>query len=78
MYSPNYEPIAFSDADRYETWYGAMHDEIYALCSNDTWSLVSFHLSMNVVDSQRVYKIKHLMDGRVERYKVRLVASGFT
>jgi len=28
MSSLTSEPIAFSDADRYEAWYGAMHDEI--------------------------------------------------
>jgi hypothetical protein len=51
MSSPNYEPIAFSDADRYEAWYGAMRDEIQVLRSNDTWSLDSLHPSMNVIGS---------------------------
>jgi len=36
MSSPNYELIAFSDADRYGVWHGAMRDEIQALRSNDT------------------------------------------
>jgi hypothetical protein len=33
---------------------------------------------MNVVDSRWVYRIKHRVDGSIERYKVRLVARGFT
>jgi len=78
MSSPNYEPIAFSDADRYEAWLGAMHNEIQALRSNDTWSLVPFHSSMNIVGSRWVYRIKRHMNSSVERYKVRLVARGFT
>jgi hypothetical protein len=28
MSSPNYEPIVFSNADRYEAWHCAMRDEI--------------------------------------------------
>jgi len=55
-----------------------MHNEIQALRSNDTWSLVPFHPSMNIVGSRWVYRIKHHMNSSVERYKVRLVARGFT
>jgi hypothetical protein len=55
-----------------------MCDEIAALRSNRTWSLVLFHSSMNVVGSRWVYRIKHRVDGSIERYKVRLVARGFT
>jgi hypothetical protein len=55
---PNYESIAFSDADKYEVWHDAMRDEIQVLRSNDTSSLVSFHPLMNVVDRRWAYKIK--------------------
>jgi len=78
MSSPTSEPIAFSDANRYKAWHGAMHDEIQALRSNNTWSLVPFHPSMNVVGSRWVYKIKHCVNGSIKRYKARLVARGFT
>jgi hypothetical protein len=53
-------------------------DEIATLCSNRTWSLVPFHSSMNVVGSRWVYRIKHHVNGSIERYKARLVARGFT
>jgi hypothetical protein len=78
MSSPNYKPILFSDVDRYEGWHGAMQDEIQTLRSNYTWSLVPFHLSMNVVGSDWVYTIKRYVDGSFERYKTQLVAKGFT
>jgi hypothetical protein len=55
-----------------------MRDEIQALRSNNTWSLVPFHPSMNVVGSRWVYKIKRHVDGSIERYKAHLVARGFT
>jgi hypothetical protein len=55
-----------------------MHEEIQAVHANITWTLVSCHPSMNVVGSQWVYKIKRRCNGSIERYKVCLVARGFT
>jgi histone deacetylase 1/2 len=78
LHSPFFEPFAFFDADRYAIWHNAMCDEIAALRSNRTWSLVPFHSSMNVVGSRWVYRIKRRVDGSIERYKARLVAKGFT
>jgi len=76
--SPAYQPLTFSDADGYGEWHGVVRDEIQALRSNNTWSLVHFHPSMNVIGYQWVYKIKHHVDGIVERYKACLVVRGFT
>jgi hypothetical protein len=78
LHSPSSEPFAFSDADRYAIWHNAMCDEMAALHSNRTWSLVPFHSSMNVVGSRWVYRIKRRVDGSFERYKALLVARGFT
>jgi len=78
LHSPSSKPLAFSDADRYVVWHDAMCDEIKALCSNHTWSLIPFHPSMNVVGSRWVYQIKCCVDGSIEHYKARLVARGFT
>jgi hypothetical protein len=47
-----HEPISFSDIDKYKTWHNVMKPELQALSSNDTWSLVPFHHSMNVVSSR--------------------------
>jgi histone deacetylase 1/2 len=55
-----------------------MHDKIQALRSNNTWSLVHFIPSMNVIGCRWVYKIKHHVDGSVGRYKACLMARGFT
>ena len=68
LLSPSSEPLAFSDADKYVAWHDAMCDEIKALRSNHTWSLVPFHPSMNVVGSRWVYRIKRRVDGSIERY----------
>jgi len=78
LHSPSSDPFAFSDVDRYVVWHNAMCDEIAALRSNRTWSLVPFHSSMNIVSSRWVYQIKRRVDGSIERYKARLIAKGFT
>jgi len=78
LLSPSFEPLSFSDADKYVVWHDVMCDGIKALRSNHTWSLVSFHPSMNVVGNQWVYRIKLHVDGSIEHYKARLVARGFT
>jgi len=78
LHFPSTEPFAFSDPDQYAVWHNVMCDEIAALHSNRTWSLVPFHSFMNVVGSRWVYRIKHRVDGSIERYKERLVARGFT
>jgi histone deacetylase 1/2 len=78
LHSPSSEPFACSDADRYAVWHNAMCDEIAALRSKRTWSLVPFHPSMNVVGSRWVYRIKCRVDGSIECYKAHLVARGFT
>ena len=78
LLSPSSEPVAFSNADKYVAWHDVMCDEIKALRSNHTWSLVPFHPSMNVVGSRWVYCIKRRVDGSIDRYKARLIARGFT
>jgi len=78
MSSPAYKPLIFSNADKNKEWHDATLDEIQALRSNNTWSLVPFHHSMNVVSSWWVYMIKHRVDDSVEQYKAYLVARGFT
>jgi hypothetical protein len=75
---PTHDPLVFNDANRYEAWHSAMCKEIQALHANKTWTLVSFPPSMNVVGNRWVYKINHISDGIIERYKAHLVASSFT
>jgi len=55
-----------------------MQEELRALHSNQTWTLVPPHPTMNVIGSRWVYKIKRHVDGQVAQYKARLVARGFT
>jgi hypothetical protein len=53
-------------------------DEIQALQSRQTWDLVLCPAGATVVDCRWVCTIKYKPDGAVNRYKVGLVANGFT
>ncbi|GLT64493.1 hypothetical protein SLA2020_369820 [Shorea laevis] len=72
------EPKTFSQAVKSEHWREAMRKEITTLEQNETWTLERLPPGKQAIDSKWVYKIKYNPDGTVERYKVRLVAKGFT
>ncbi|CAH9107012.1 unnamed protein product [Cuscuta europaea] len=54
-----------------------MPDEFNALINNNTWNLVPFDNTKNVVGSKWIYKTKFHYDGSIERHKARLVTQGF-
>ncbi|KAL6332332.1 hypothetical protein AAG906_004898 [Vitis piasezkii] len=43
----------------------------------NTWTLVLFHPSMNVIDSAWIFHVKYNSDGTIQWKKARLVAKGF-
>ena len=48
-----------------------------ALIQNHTWTLLPPPCGKNIAGNRWIYKIKHHSNGH-ERYKVRLVACGYT
>jgi len=55
-----------------------MNAELTALEQNQTWSIVNPPSNCSVIGCKWVYKLKHKVDGTIERHKARLVAKGFT
>lgn len=55
-----------------------MSNKLAALDANKTWDIVKLPKGKKPISCRWVYKIKHRSDGSIERYKVRLVAKGFT
>ncbi len=59
-----------------EKWKQAMEREMESLRENEVWELVKLPLNKKVVGSKWVFKIKMNDNGKVNRYKARLVAQG--
>jgi hypothetical protein len=59
-------------------WEMAMQEEYDFLFVNNTWSLVPLPKGRKPISCKWVFKIKHGVDGEVERYKAKLVTRGFT
>lgn len=55
-----------------------MNDELVALEKNGTWKIVEMPPGVKLIGSKWVYKVKHKVDGLVERFKARLVAKGYS
>jgi hypothetical protein len=55
-----------------------MTKEHQSIMKNDVWEIVPRPKEELVVTSKWVYKIKHAADGRVDKYKARFVARGFS
>ncbi|KAL9422472.1 hypothetical protein AB3S75_034694 [Citrus x aurantiifolia] len=69
---------SYKTAMKIPCWIEAMEDEIKALKSNDTWSLVARPKCVNVVGSKWIFKTKLHEDGTIDRFKARLVAQGYS
>jgi len=69
------EALNGEDANKWEM---AMQKEYDFLVVNNIWSLVPFPKGRKPISCKWVFKIKHGVDGEVERHKARFVARGFT
>jgi hypothetical protein len=56
----------------------AMVEEYTSIMRNDVWDIVSRLEGKSVVSSRWLYKIKHVADGSIEKFKVRFVVRGFS
>jgi hypothetical protein len=52
--------------------------EYQSIINNDVWEIVPRSKSKDVVSSKWLFKIKHVVDGSIEKYKARFVARGFS
>ncbi|CAI7798420.1 unnamed protein product [Closterium sp. NIES-54] len=67
---------AFESSDAKE-WKKAMESELKSIDENGTWELVELPKGRNAITSKWLFKIKSDANGKIERYKSRLVAKGY-
>ena len=70
--------VSFSQAinsDKSDKWIDAMKEELKSMTQNNVWDLIEFPEGSKRVGCKWVFKTKH---DSIERYKVRLVAKGYT
>ncbi|CAI7808646.1 unnamed protein product [Closterium sp. NIES-53] len=60
-----------------EEWKKAMESELKSIEENGTWELVEIPEGRKAITSKWLFKIKSDADGKIERYKSRLVAKGY-
>ncbi|CAI7832772.1 unnamed protein product, partial [Closterium sp. NIES-54] len=68
------EDLESSDA---EEWKKAMESELKSIDENGTWESVELPEGRKAITSKWLFKIKSDADGKIERYKSRLVAKGY-
>ncbi|CAI7768115.1 unnamed protein product [Closterium sp. NIES-53] len=68
------EALESSDA---EEWKNAMESELKSIEENGTWELVELPEGRKAITSKWLFKIKSDADGKIERYKSKLVAKGY-
>jgi len=74
--TPTKEPHTYAQAILDPNCQKTMNEEISALQLNQTWTLTPLPVGQKPIGCKWVYKIKHNLDGSVDRYKARLIAKG--
>ncbi|KAJ0103510.1 hypothetical protein Patl1_06354 [Pistacia atlantica] len=59
-------------------WKEAVNNEIESIMSNHTWEIVNLRPGTKPIGCKWIFKKKLKTDGSIEKYKVRLVAKGYT
>lgn len=75
------EPRSFAEAIRSKQaveWKRAMEDEMDSLKRNGTWTFCSLPEGRTAIGCKWVFKLKTGEDGKIKRFKARLVAQGFS
>jgi hypothetical protein len=72
------EPSSFEEADKLQVWKDAMLEEYRSILKNNVLDNVARPKDKSVVSAKWIHKIKHAVDGSVEKFKARFETRGFT
>ena len=73
-----YDSVSYNEAAQEDKWRKAMDDEIESIRRNDTWELTTLPEGHKPIEIKWAYKTKTNQDGKVEKYKARLVAKDYS
>jgi hypothetical protein len=71
------EPSSYEEPIEKRVWKDAMGEDYQSIVKNDIWDLVPRPKEKSVVSSKWIYKMKHAIDGIIEKYKAIFVAQVF-
>lgn len=69
---------SFEEAVEKKVRKDALHEEYQSIMKNDVWDVVLRLEGKSVVNFKWIYKIKHAVDGSINKYKARFMARGFS
>ena len=72
-------PDSFDDVDssqNKEDWKEAVERELRSLMQNGTWTLVNKPYECKVIDCKWIFKVKRDANGKIDKFKTRLVTKG--
>ena len=75
------EPLSYFEAISSPNallWKEAIKIELYSILKNQTWELINLPLGAKHIGYKWIFKRKYFPDGYIKKYKVRLVAKGFS
>ena len=61
------EPTSYEEVIQKKEWVEAMTEEYQSIMKNDVWDIVPKLEGKSVVSSKWIYKIKHAVDGSIEK-----------
>jgi hypothetical protein len=72
------EPSTFEESIEKQELKDSMMEEYHSIMKNDAWEVVLRQEGKSVVTSKWIYKIKHVADDNIEKYKERFLARVFS
>jgi hypothetical protein len=74
----HFESSCYEEATRHPIWRDLVMEEYQSIMKNYVWDVFLRHQGNYVVISKWIYNIKHTVDGRIKRHKMRFVARVFS
>ena len=72
------KPSSFKEAVRQPVWVDAMMEEYKSIVNKSVWEVVLRLADKLVVGSRWIFKVNHVANGNIDKYKVIFVAKGYS